>query len=40
LRVKEDLNQLPVIANGEITGAINRSDVLQVLQTRAELKAA
>ena len=38
--VREDLNQLPVIANGEIRGVINRSDVLQVLQTRAELKAA
>jgi len=40
LMVKEDVNQLPVIANGEIAGVISRSHVLQFLQTRAELKAA
>ena len=35
-----DLNQLPVISNGQLVGVISRSDVLQFLQTRAELKAA
>jgi len=33
-------NQLPVISNGELVGVISRSQVLQFLQTRAELKAA
>jgi Zn-dependent protease len=37
---REGVNQLPVIANGKLAGVISRSDVLRVLQTRAELKAA
>ena len=34
---REDLNQLPVIADGELAGLISRGHVLQLLQTRAEL---
>ena len=35
-----DINQLPVISNGTLVGVLSRSQVLQFLQTRAELKAA
>jgi Zn-dependent protease/predicted transcriptional regulator len=35
-----DVNQLPVISNGKLLGVISRGDVLQFLQTQAELKAA
>ena len=34
-----DLNQLPVLANGRLRGMVSRSQVLQLFQTRAELKA-
>jgi len=40
LMTSGDVNQLPVISNGELAGVISRSDVLQFLQTRSELKAA
>jgi Zn-dependent protease/predicted transcriptional regulator len=33
-----DLNQLPVVANGELVGMISRAHVLQLLQTRSELR--
>ena len=33
-----DLNQLPVLANGRLRGMISRSQVLQLFQTRAELQ--
>ena len=33
----EDLNQLPIVADGELIGFISRAHVLQLLQTRAEL---
>jgi Zn-dependent protease/predicted transcriptional regulator len=36
---KQDLNQLPVLANGNLTGLISRAHVLQLLRTRAELQA-
>jgi Zn-dependent protease/predicted transcriptional regulator len=35
---REDLNQLPVLTNGELAGVISRGNVLQLLQTRAELQ--
>jgi Zn-dependent protease/CBS domain-containing protein len=38
--VQENLNQVPVVANGSVTGVISRVNVLDVLQTRTELKAA
>jgi len=34
---REDLNQLPVMTNGALTGLISRAHILQVIQTRAEL---
>jgi Zn-dependent protease/CBS domain-containing protein len=40
IMVREDVNQLPVIANGKLAGVISRGNVLQFLQTQAELKAA
>jgi len=33
----EDLNQLPVMADGKLAGMISRAHVLQLLQTRSEL---
>lgn len=35
---REDLNQLPVVKDGELAGLISRSHVLQLLQTRTELR--
>ena len=35
---REDLNQLPVVADSELAGFISRSHVLQLLKTRAELQ--
>jgi Zn-dependent protease/predicted transcriptional regulator len=35
-----DVNQLPVVSNSKLNGVISRSDILQFLQTQAELKAA
>jgi len=40
LLLRDDVNQLPVISNGELVGVISRGNVVQYLQTRAELKAA
>ena len=34
-----DLNQLPVLANGHLRGMVSRGQVLQLFQTRAELQA-
>lgn len=35
---REDLNQLPVVENNEVRGILTRGDILQLLQTRAELR--
>ena len=35
---REDVNQLPVMANGHIEGVVSRAHVLQVLRSREELK--
>jgi signal-transduction protein with cAMP-binding, CBS, and nucleotidyltransferase domain len=35
---REDVNQLPVMSNGQIEGVVSRAHVLQVLRSRAELK--
>ena len=35
----EDLNQLPVVANGKLAGLISRRHILQLLQTRSEFRA-
>jgi Zn-dependent protease/predicted transcriptional regulator len=34
----DDLNQLPVLANGRLRGMVSRGQVLQLFQTRAELQ--
>jgi predicted transcriptional regulator len=34
---REDVNQIPVVQQGMLTGIISRSHVMRVLQTRAEL---
>ncbi|MCI0415031.1 site-2 protease family protein [bacterium] len=34
---REDVNQLPVMSNGKVEGMLSRSQVLALLQTRAEL---
>jgi CBS domain-containing protein len=40
LIAREGLSQVPVISKGELVGVITRSDLLQLMQTRQELKAA
>src|ERR1041385_3944511 len=40
LMARNELMQLPVISNRELVGVISRSDVLQLMQTQQELKAA
>jgi Zn-dependent protease/CBS domain-containing protein len=34
---REDVNQLPVLKDGQLAGVISRSDILRLLHTRAEL---
>jgi predicted transcriptional regulator len=34
---RDDVNQLPVVSNNHLEGVVSRAQVLQVLQTRAEL---
>lgn len=34
---REDVNQLPVVADGRLEGVLTRSHVLRLIQTRAEL---
>jgi Zn-dependent protease/predicted transcriptional regulator len=34
---REDINQMPVVQQGKLTGIISRGHILRVLQTRAEL---
>jgi Zn-dependent protease len=34
----QDLNQLPVIANGKLQGILSRGDIVSYLQTRAEMQ--
>lgn len=35
---REDVNQLPVMQDGQLAGIISRGDVLRLLQTRAEMQ--
>jgi len=37
---REDVNQLPVMSNGRVEGIVSREHVLQLLQSRTELKRA
>jgi signal-transduction protein with cAMP-binding, CBS, and nucleotidyltransferase domain len=34
---REDLNQLPVVADHHIEGMLSRGDILQVMKSRIEL---
>ncbi len=36
-RVAEDVNQMPVLADGRLVGLVTREDMLRRLQARAEL---
>jgi signal-transduction protein with cAMP-binding, CBS, and nucleotidyltransferase domain len=36
MMAREDLNQLPVVSNGNVVGMFSRAEVLRLLQTRAE----
>lgn len=38
LMMRNDINQIPVVANGELEGMLSRGQVLQLLQARADLK--
>ncbi len=38
LMSREDVNQVPVVANGRLAGVITRAHLLQLIQARAELK--
>ena len=40
IMAREDLNQLPVVVEGRLEGIVTRGHILQLLQSRAELKAA
>jgi Zn-dependent protease/CBS domain-containing protein len=40
LMARENINQLPVISNGELAGIISRANIVQYMETRQELKAA
>jgi len=35
---REDLNQLPVVRDGQLEGVVSRGHILSLLQTRAELQ--
>ena len=37
---REDVNQLPVVADGRLAGIVTLGHILQLLQSRTELKAA
>jgi predicted transcriptional regulator len=38
LVTSEDVNQLPVVANGTLQGVVSRSQLVQLLQVRSELQ--
>lgn len=40
LMSREDLNQLPVVSNGQLEGVLSRAHVLSYLQTQAELRTS
>ena len=40
LLARQEVNQVPVISNGELVGVISRSDVVQLMRTQQELKAS
>jgi CBS domain-containing protein len=36
---RDDVNQLPVVADGRLEGVVTRTQILQLLQSRSELHA-
>jgi Zn-dependent protease len=40
LMAKENITQLPVLSNGKLVGVVSRGQVVRLIQTQAELKAA
>jgi len=40
LMASNDVNQLPVVANGTLQGVVSRSHLMQIMQARSELQAA
>jgi predicted transcriptional regulator len=38
MMAKQDLNQVPVIANQELVGMLTRGEILQAVRSRLELK--
>jgi len=40
IMASNDVNQLPVVANGTLQGVVTRSHLMQILQARSELQAA
>ena len=38
MMAREDLNQLPVVSRGRLEGIVSRGQILQLLQSRAELR--
>ena len=40
IMASNDVNQLPVVANGTLQGVVSRSHLMQILQARSELQAA
>jgi Zn-dependent protease/CBS domain-containing protein len=40
MMTREDVNQLPVVADGHVEGVVSRAHILQLLQAHSELKAA
>lgn len=39
MMAREDVNQMPVVADGRLQGIVTRAHLIQLLQSRAELKA-
>ena len=37
IMAREDINQLPVVSNGNVEGVVTRAHILEVVQSRAEL---
>ena len=40
LMASENVNQLPVVSNGELVGMLGRGNIIQYMETQQELRAA
>jgi CBS domain-containing protein len=36
---REDINQMPVVSNGNLLGVLSRGNLLQIIRNRTELNA-